>query len=69
MRVLKPTPIVTHLLQQGHTHSNSATPWAEHIQTIRAPQEEMDRECMAKRNSKYLGTTEEVDRAAVRKVD
>jgi hypothetical protein len=40
MRVLKPTPTVTHLLQQGHTYSNkatppnSATPWAKHIQTI-----------------------------------
>jgi len=40
MRVLKPTPTGIHLLQQGHTHSNkatpsnSATPWAEHIQTI-----------------------------------
>jgi hypothetical protein len=40
MRVLKPTPTVAHLLQQGHTYSNmatpsnSATPWAEHIQTI-----------------------------------
>ena len=38
LRVLKPT--VTHLLQQGHTYfnkatpSNSATPWVEHIQTI-----------------------------------
>ena len=37
MRVLKPTPTVTHLLKQGHTHSNratppnSATPWAESI--------------------------------------
>jgi len=37
MRVLKPTPTVTHLLQQGYTYSNratpskSATPWAEHI--------------------------------------
>jgi hypothetical protein len=41
MRALKPTPTVTHLLQQGHTYSNratpsnSATPWAEHIQTIK----------------------------------
>ena len=40
MRVLKPTPTVTQLLQQGHTYSkratpsNSAPPWAEHIQTI-----------------------------------
>ena len=25
MRVLKPTPIVTHLLQQGHTYTNRAT--------------------------------------------
>jgi hypothetical protein len=39
MRVLKPTPTVAYLLQQGHTYSNraipsnSATPWAEHIQT------------------------------------
>ena len=30
--VLKPTPTVTHLLQQ--IHSNSATPWAKHIQTM-----------------------------------
>jgi hypothetical protein len=36
----KPTPTVTHLFQQGHTYSNratpsnSATPWAKHIQTI-----------------------------------
>jgi hypothetical protein len=34
IRVLKPTPTVTHLLQQGHMYSNralcsnSATPWA-----------------------------------------
>jgi hypothetical protein len=40
MRVLKPIPTMTHLLQQGYTYSNratpsnSATPWAEHIQTI-----------------------------------
>ena len=39
MKVLKPTPTVTHLLQQGHTYTNrattskSATPWAETIQT------------------------------------
>jgi hypothetical protein len=26
MRVLKPVPTVTHLLQQGHTYSNRATP-------------------------------------------
>jgi hypothetical protein len=25
MRVLKPTPTVTHLLQQGHTYYNKAT--------------------------------------------
>jgi hypothetical protein len=37
---LKPIPTVTHLLQQGHTYSNratpsnSATPWTEHIQTM-----------------------------------
>ena len=35
----KPTPTMTHLLQQGHTHSNrvtpnSATSWAKHVQTI-----------------------------------
>jgi hypothetical protein len=35
----KPSPTVTHFLQQGHTYSNkaiqpnSATPWAKHIQT------------------------------------
>ena len=34
MRVFKPTPTVTHLLQQGHTYSNSAIPWAQHIQII-----------------------------------
>jgi hypothetical protein len=38
-KVSKPTPTVTHFLQQGHTYSNkakppnSATPWAKHIQT------------------------------------
>jgi hypothetical protein len=31
-RLSKPTSIVTHLLQQGHTYSNKA-PWAKHIQT------------------------------------
>jgi hypothetical protein len=40
MRVLKPTYTVTHLLQKDYTYSNlsylcnSATPWAERIQTI-----------------------------------
>ena len=40
MRVLKLTPTEMHLLQQGHTYynrdtpSNSASPWAQHIQTI-----------------------------------
>ncbi|EDL10543.1 mCG1027123 [Mus musculus] len=41
MRVLKPIPAVTpHLLQQGHTYTNKATPLnsatsrAKHIQTI-----------------------------------
>jgi hypothetical protein len=47
MRALKPMHTVTHLLQQGHTHPNKATPtpnkvtppngttpWAEYIQTI-----------------------------------
>ena len=40
MRVLKPTLRVIHLLQQGHTYSNratplnSVTPFAKHIQTI-----------------------------------
>jgi hypothetical protein len=39
IRVLKPTPTMTHFLQQGHTHSNkaiptnSAIPWAKYIQT------------------------------------
>jgi hypothetical protein len=43
MRVFFPSPQVTHLLQKGHTHSNraipsnSATPWAKHIQTITGP--------------------------------
>jgi hypothetical protein len=38
-RFSKPIPPVTHLLQQGHTHfnkatpPNSTTPWAKHIQT------------------------------------
>jgi hypothetical protein len=42
MRVLKPTPTVTHLLQQDHTYSNKATPpnsatlWAKRIPTITA---------------------------------
>ena len=45
MRVLKPTPTVTHLLQQGHTYSNratasnSATSWAKQVQITT----EMDR--------------------------
>jgi hypothetical protein len=40
MKVLKPTPTMTHFLQHHHTYSNraipsySATPCAEHIQTI-----------------------------------
>jgi len=40
VRVLMPSPTVTHLLQQGPIYSNkaktpnSATPWAKHIQTI-----------------------------------
>jgi hypothetical protein len=39
-RVLKPTPTVAHLFQQGHTYcdkatpSNNAIPWAKHIQTM-----------------------------------
>jgi hypothetical protein len=42
IRDLKPTPTVSHLLQQGHTYSNEATPnsgtsWAEYIQTITIP--------------------------------
>jgi hypothetical protein len=38
-RVLKPTPTMTHFFQHGHSYShkatptNSATPWAKHIQT------------------------------------
>jgi hypothetical protein len=46
-RVLKPMFIVTHLLQQGLTHSNkatptnSATPWANHKQTITACQRQI----------------------------
>jgi hypothetical protein len=38
-RASKPTPTVTHFLQQGHTYSNKATPpntaapWVKHIQT------------------------------------
>ncbi|XP_076776339.1 calcyphosin-2 isoform X2 [Arvicanthis niloticus] len=40
---LKTIPTVTHLLQQGHTYSdratpNSATPWVKHIQTITCDQ-------------------------------
>jgi hypothetical protein len=40
MRILKPIPTMTCLLQQGHTYSsratpcNSVTPWAKHIQII-----------------------------------
>jgi hypothetical protein len=43
VRVLKPTPTVTHLLQQDHTHSNkatpsnSATPWTKHVEATTAP--------------------------------
>jgi hypothetical protein len=39
-RVTKPTPTVTHFVQQSCTYSNkaippdSATPWAKYIQTI-----------------------------------
>jgi hypothetical protein len=49
MRVLKSTPTVTLLLQQGHTHSNSATTsssatlWAKHIHTIRGSKAETRR--------------------------
>jgi hypothetical protein len=38
-KVSKPTPTMTHFLQQGHTSSNKATPsngailWTKHIQT------------------------------------
>jgi hypothetical protein len=41
-RTSRPIPTVTHILQQGHTHSNIATPpnsatlWAKHIQTTTA---------------------------------
>ena len=44
MRVLKPTGTRAHFLQQGHTHSNKATPpnsgtpWTKHIQIIRVTQ-------------------------------
>lgn len=37
--ISKPTPIVTHFLQQDHTYTNKAilpkndTPWAKHIPT------------------------------------
>jgi hypothetical protein len=40
VRVLKPMPSVTHLLQQGYIYPNkaippsNATPWDKHIQTI-----------------------------------
>jgi hypothetical protein len=46
MRVLKLTSIVTHLLQEGHTYfnratpSNTNTPWAKHIQSITEKKEE-----------------------------
>ena len=42
-RVLKPSPTVTHFLQEGHTHPNKATPpksaspWAKRIQTTVIP--------------------------------
>jgi hypothetical protein len=42
MNVLKPMLTMTHFLQQGHTfsnkatHPNSATSWANHIQTVTA---------------------------------
>jgi hypothetical protein len=42
MRVLMPTPTVTHLLQQGYTYvhkvtpPNSVTTWVKHIQTTRS---------------------------------
>ena len=41
MRVLKPIPTVTHLIQQGHTYynkvtpPNNITPWGKDIQTKR----------------------------------
>jgi hypothetical protein len=41
MRVLKPTPTVTHLIQEGHSYSNKVpppnifTPWSKDIQTTR----------------------------------
>jgi hypothetical protein len=50
MRVLKPTPTVPCLLQQGHTYPNrakplnSATPWVEHIETITEKEEEVGQE-------------------------
>jgi hypothetical protein len=39
MRVLKPTSIMRHFLQQGHTNPkratlNNATPWAKNMKTI-----------------------------------
>jgi hypothetical protein len=32
-RISKPTPTVTHFLQQGGVGDNNTTPWAKHIQT------------------------------------
>jgi hypothetical protein len=57
MKVLKPTPTVTHLLQQGHTYhtysnkatpSNSATLWAERIK-----EQHYKVQCRAVIHSKY----------------
>jgi hypothetical protein len=33
----KPIPKGTHFLQQRHTYSNKATPWAKYIQIITIP--------------------------------
>jgi hypothetical protein len=36
-KISKPTPTLTHFLQQNHTYSNKVTPpnsaWAKHVQT------------------------------------
>ena len=59
MTFLKPIPTVTHLLQQDHTYSNrtiptnSATPWAKHIQTIKMSSSSYIKELTLKETLSY----------------
>ena len=59
MTFLKPIPTVTHLLQQEHTYSNrtvptnSATPWAKHIQTIKKSSSSYIKELTLKETLSY----------------